>query len=70
MVVEIPSYLIPIRLLIRFRNKNNLNCTVRNRPVTEGQILQYPTYMKYLKYLKLREAESRMMVARGWGREK
>lgn len=37
------------KLLIRCRNKNTLNCTIRNKPVTEGPILYDPTYMRNSK---------------------
>lgn len=60
------------RLLIRSGIKNTLNCTIRNKPVAEGQILHDPTY-EVFKIVKLIGAESKMVVARsclvGWNGE-
>ena len=41
-----------------------------NKPVTEGQILHDPTYVKYLKIVTFMEAESRRVVVRAGGRGK
>lgn len=40
-----------------------------NKPVTKGQVLYDPTYMKYLEQLKS-ETECKMVIARGWNRER